>query len=1490
MRETHPLWLRAAVAVGFAVLCAAFPAAKGAVLPEGFIEERVGSGWAEPAGIAFGKNADGSKDRAYVWEREGRVWIVENGEKLAEPLLDISQEVGGFRDMGMLGFALDPNFQANGFLYVLYVVDRHHLMHFGTAQYDPGENEYFEATIGRLTRYTARSSDGYRTTDPASRKVLLGESKSTGFPILYHTHGTGALVFGVDGSLLVSCGDAASSVTVDKGGAAGGNYAKQALADGIITSKENIGAFRCQSLDSLNGKILRLDPATGNGLPGNPFYQSSAPRSARSRVYAYGLRNPYRFALKPGTGNHDRSAGEPGILLAGDVGWSSAEELNIVTRGGLNFGWPLYEGFDRQPSYWPARLAGYDASNHAPPIAAWRNDAAVMAPGSAQPVTLGSAGAEMLGPAFGGYSSTGGVWYEGRDFPEEWRHAYFHADYGGQWIRAFELDDNYRVKRQRPFLAGAPVIYVATHPEKGGLYYISWGGGVNKISYAPQGNHPPKAVAHVSKQSGASPLHVAFSSLGSEDPDGPALSYHWDFGDGTTSTEANPYKTYTASGPQRFQARLTVRDARGAAATADVIVTVNNTAPQATITSPGPQAAFPISGPEHSIPLAAEVSDPDHPADALSYCWNVFLIHNTHKHSEPPQTTKTAVLVASPLPPTATDFYYYRAVLTVTDPLGASATAERIIFPQPGANVHGPYAVLGAPSPVMGSQPLGGSSGSHAAGQPGGGGTQPILIPVLFSKPVTGLEVADFMVSNGSASALSGSGAAWTLTVIPSEPGPVKISLPPGACTDSAGAPNVIGLPVSTFYLPTPDWIPPEAALATPVSAEGPFQVKIDFSEPVTGLTVDDFRIFNGSVTGLAGSGAAYSMTVTPLATGSVFISLPEGSAADAAGNANKASNQIDLKAVMKPAAIPPQMTAPPPQFARRGDAIRLPVFAESGHGGTLVFSANGLPPGLAIDDQSGVISGTVQQGAEASYQSTVTVTDGSLSSSAALSWSIVASSSSEETNGVKGEYFAGEHFNTLVLTRTDKEIHFYWPETTAPGAGLPGDYYSVRWTSKIKVPATGDWKFYADADDGIRLWVDGRLLIDHWNPEPSTSFDLTGPSVQLEAGKSYDLKVELQDFYSDGYVNLKWEGPGFGRQDIPASAYFLPSTGNAPPVIVNPGEQSSVVGEVIRLPVTFSDADGHAVTVTAADLPKGLAYDPVNHVIAGSVSQAETKLVKIAAGDGIGQSLVIFRWNVTPRPSGLNAEYFNGLWFEKSVLKRMDAGVNFYWGGSAPAEGVNKDAFSVVWNGFAVPRQEGEHVFRLAADDNARLWVDDRLIYDGWNAAATGQGESLPVLLRGQKAVPLRVEYRDVSGAARCELYWKTAASPYEIMPSSRLLPHLNGRGWYAISAEEDAAAARRPAFSAAVLADFPRLEHSMRIAVQPDGGKDLSFTRQPDLGEGAVLEVSSDLIRWSGVSAGWSVAAQPDGTEAVTVAGMEKWLGAESAGRLFVRFRLRE
>ncbi len=719
----------AALALGLALLA---PDAAQA-LPAGFQEQEIVGPWSGASGLEW--DATGLM---YVVERGGKVWLVENGQKQPTPFLDISSEVGGWRDYGLLGFALHPNFATNHHVYAYYVVDHYDLRRCNAArdnpecqppQYNPATDEYFQPTIGRITRFTANPATNFRTVLPGSRRVLLGETISTGFPILHQSHGTGQLVFGEDGTLMATCGDAASYNVVDTGSNAD-TYYVQALAEGIIRPDEDIGALRAQYLGSLDGKMVRLDPETGDGVPSNPFYDAANPRSARSRTWALGLRNPYRFVRRPGTGSHNPADADPGVFYLGDVGWNAAEDLHVISRPGQNLGWPHFEGMTPHGSYstanvpnrlapnplfgvngcaqqylyfknlivqeksngvgaWPnpcdanqpipdswtdagGRTWRYFKFMHSRPAVDWRGQARAPsfdANGNATVSLVGAAGSPVLGPQFSGTASTGGTWYTRGDFPVGWRNTYFHADYGGGWIKSFVFDANNRPSLVQNFVdPGNAVVFIGTSPTTDGLFYVKWGDRVRRVIYNP-GNRPPVAAAAPAVSFGDSPLTVQFANT-STDPEGQALTFQWDFGDGTGSQERAPSHVFRAAGPQAFDVRLTVTDAAGAAADTVLTVSVNNTPPEVRIVSPREGQEYPMDQ-QASIAARAELFDAQQSRETLHCVWDVALHHDSHVHSEPPVEDCETDIVVTPAGCDGHTFFY-RVRLTVTDDAGLS--------------------------------------------------------------------------------------------------------------------------------------------------------------------------------------------------------------------------------------------------------------------------------------------------------------------------------------------------------------------------------------------------------------------------------------------------------------------------------------------------------------------------------------------------------------------------------------------------------------------------------------------------------------------------------------------------------------------------------------------------------------------------------------------------------------------------------------------------
>lgn len=700
-------------------------------LPEDFYDQKYLDQFEFPTGITFDEEG-----RMFVWEKVGKVYIVDtSGQVLPEPLIDISEEVSNWKDHGLMGFALDRYFSDNGYFYLLYALDLHHYYNYGTSDYSPDSTILWAPTIGRVTRYQADPSTNRTTSLPNSRKILLGETIDNGIPLMYEFHGLGSLLMGEDGSLLVSCGDATSNAGPDLGGDSLGTMVTPALEAGIITPDQDIGSYKAQYLGSYSGKILRIDPETGNGLNSNPYYDAEQPRSPQSRTWAWGLRNPYRINIRPNTGSHLPEEGQPGTIYVGDVGNGAWEELDIVENGGENFGWPIMEGirahwpyysyeppynqmrpnplygsgcdeayFDFKEVYVNPREGGVIPPSNPcnsnipiedyiigkPPVLFWSN-ARWNPPTRAQVPAFGDNGylvgkdigtpeSGVSGELFDGYSALAGVFYDGEHYPEAYRGKYFCVDFSG-WIKVMEFDEENNLHSIENFHQYAKdIIHLSLNPVDGKLYYIDLEGDIHQISFG--GNPPPVAIINADQYFGASPLNVSFDASASYDSNLPIISYEWDFGDGSSSSEKNPTHIFESngSGPQSFIVQLTVEDSLGARSSTEAIVSLNNTPPQVDITSFEDGDRYPLQQGTTLLLLEADVEDTEHADEELIYQWRVFVHHNSHFHPDPVDYEHKSFTLISPLGCDGED-YWYRIELTVTDPEGLSSVVSQRLYP-----------------------------------------------------------------------------------------------------------------------------------------------------------------------------------------------------------------------------------------------------------------------------------------------------------------------------------------------------------------------------------------------------------------------------------------------------------------------------------------------------------------------------------------------------------------------------------------------------------------------------------------------------------------------------------------------------------------------------------------------------------------------------------------------------------------------------------------
>ncbi len=669
------LFIKNIAVFGIVIACCLFPKSNIFAQPSGFIDESISEDWVTPVGLTFDANG-----KMYVWEKNGKVFTVTNGVKSARPIIDISREVLEYGDHGLNGFALDPDFLKNGLVYLMYAAKRHHVLNFGTPNYNPDDESPFQNTIGRITRYKLIDSSNFWIMDSTSRKVLVGESSATGIPILVDNHGVGSLVFGLDGTLLATTGDAslASEGTDGLEDDSKNDWFQGAINLGFITPQENINAYRSQYLNSMNGKILRIDPATGDGLPSNPFFESGKPRSPKSRIWSYGLRNPFRLSVKPNTGSTNAKDGNPGTIYLGDVGWFHREEINIATKGGLNFGWPTYEGIDFVNKSF--NNAEYLPKTHQKPVIDYRG---TFAQGlvNGEPFAVGSP--QFKGNKFAGNSSIGGLWYNFQQFPREYQNLYFHGDYEG-WIKAFKFDEKNNPVEVIDFVADVHPTSFAINPKDGAIYYTNYFypniHEIRRFYYNPNANRRPMVVQSANPIFGKSPLNVTFRGGDSKDPEGTTLKYEWSFGDGKTSTEANPTYVYDSNGKSStYNVSVKVTDAAGLSATKTMRIFVDNTPPVISNTSIDKIEVFDNTK-DFPITFNAQVTDAEQGQEKLSYVWSVLLFHDDHIHFVTSAYRLNAEAVLGTIPCDAQS-YAYKVTLTATDSEGLSATYEKIIRP-----------------------------------------------------------------------------------------------------------------------------------------------------------------------------------------------------------------------------------------------------------------------------------------------------------------------------------------------------------------------------------------------------------------------------------------------------------------------------------------------------------------------------------------------------------------------------------------------------------------------------------------------------------------------------------------------------------------------------------------------------------------------------------------------------------------------------------------
>jgi glucose/arabinose dehydrogenase len=558
---------------------------------------------------------------AIAFTPDGRMLIATQGGQLrvanAQGQLQPNAAVGVPQvctnsERGLLGVAVDPQFATNKFVYLYYTTSA------------------TGACRNRVSRWIL--SDANQATNET---ILIDRIHSTA-----GNHNAGDLNFGTDGNLYVSVGDG------------GCDYATPTNCAGVNDAARDHHV--------LLGKILRIDrdgaipagnPFTGAGTGRCNVTGSTTAGNWCQETWAWGLRNPYRFAFDPNS---------PDRVYINDVGQGLREEIDNGVAG-ADYGWNIREGTCANPALGPSNCGS-------PPPAGMTN-----------PVF-------DYGRSDGCVSITGGAFVPNdAGWPAAYLGKYLFADYGCGKI--FRLDPSGSTFVRTDFATGlgsGSATHLEFGPFAGGqaLYYTTYAGGgqVRRVSFTAA-NTPPNASLAANPSSGPAPLSVAFNGSASSDPDAgdTIVNYEWTFGDGSavanTSTPTTSH-TYAAG---NWTASLRVTDNRGGvSAPATVLISAGNSPPTAVIDSPPNNTTFAVG---QTVTVTGHATDPQDQNPTLT--WTVLRRHDQHTH---PWASGTGLTVSFPFPPpedlSAVDTSWIEVHLTATDSGGLSHTVSRTYLPR----------------------------------------------------------------------------------------------------------------------------------------------------------------------------------------------------------------------------------------------------------------------------------------------------------------------------------------------------------------------------------------------------------------------------------------------------------------------------------------------------------------------------------------------------------------------------------------------------------------------------------------------------------------------------------------------------------------------------------------------------------------------------------------------------------------------------------------
>lgn len=381
---------------------------------------------------------------------------------------------------------------------------------------------------------------------------------------------------------------------------------------------------------------------------------------------------------------------------------------------------------------------------------------------------------------------------------------------------------------------------------------------------------------------------------------------------------------------------------------------------------------------------------------------------------------------------------------------------------------------------------------------------------------------------------------------------------------------------------------------------------------------------------------------------------------------------------------------------------------------------------------------------------------------------------------------------------------------TAAPNAPTPADNFSARWFGDIFTPQdpptepgkyTGKYWFYTQSDQGIRVSVNGKRIIDNWTSHTSM---MDSGSIYLESGKRYSIVVEYYEGTGSANLTLQYQPPGQLSQVIKTSytnfagqkkQQLTTAINNPVPVrIKSPLDRSSYLAPATVAVDVEAYALGPKSTLTSVELfrdgvsmgPK--TAPPFSWPASSLPMGLYTFQAKATASviDNLGATQTLVQWSApasvkvlaspagTGNGEGLTADYFNGSNFNIYEFTRTDYNVQLVDGlnNPLPADILNPNSYSVRWTGTVVPAYSQAYKFSVNANHPAKVWVKGTLVIDTSVAGAPTTSANIG-LFAGEK-VPIKVEYlKNSSTISLMKLFWESPSEPKALIPGIKMYPN---------------------------------------------------------------------------------------------------------------------